>query len=97
MIVRLLGDKQYDVHDETMGKLERLEGELDAAVESGDDAAFSAALSSIIETVRSEGAPVDADQFLPSDLTVPHEGSTISDLRELLSSEPDTDTISEGA
>jgi hypothetical protein len=37
--------------------------------------------------VRTEGKPVAADRFVPSDLTLPHEGASLAELRELLASE----------
>ena len=44
MIVRILGEGQYDVADHALDRLNELDAALEAAVEAGDEAAFAAAL-----------------------------------------------------
>src|SRR5258708_36647114 len=57
MIVRILGEGQYEVSEAAAARLEELDSELEAAVEAGDDAAFKAALSASVEGVRAGGPP----------------------------------------
>ncbi|HET9092098.1 MAG TPA: hypothetical protein VFN50_06795 [Acidimicrobiales bacterium] len=97
MIVRILGEGQYELPDGLLPTLEKLDWNLNGAIESDDEDAFSAALGTLIETVRASGKELDPAVLVPSDLTVPHEGSTLADLRQLFESEPDTDTVPEGA
>ena len=87
MIVRILGEGQYELADSSAPSLEALDAELNRALENGDEAEFATALSKLAETVRSSGARVDPARFVPSDFTVPHDGSTLAEGRELLSSE----------
>ena len=44
MIVRILGEGQYDVADEALDRLNELDAAVEAAVEAGDETAFAAAL-----------------------------------------------------
>jgi hypothetical protein len=85
MIVRILGEGQFSVPDELGADLDRLDGELEAAVERGDEPTFRAALDSLLSTVREQGTEAPADNLEPSELILPHEGSSMDEVRQLLS------------
>jgi hypothetical protein len=85
MIVRILGEGQFSVPDGLAADLDRLDGDLEAAVERGDEPAFRAALNSLLSTVREQGAEAPADNLEPSELILPHEGSSMDEVRQLLS------------
>jgi hypothetical protein len=87
VIVRILGEGQYNVDDEHLDQIEELEGQLDAAIQSNDEDAFAGLLESVINAVRENGTPVGAETIAPSTLTIPHEGATIAEVRELLAEE----------
>jgi hypothetical protein len=87
MIVRILGEAQYELDDSSAEDLEHLDARLNKAIEDGDEAGFGSALAELITKVRTSGTAVDPSRFVPSELTVPHEGSTVSEVRELLNSE----------
>ena len=98
MIVRILGEAQYEVPEALLAELEKDDDRLNAAIEASDEAAFAETLQSLISSVRRSGQQLDPGTIVPSDLTIPHEGSTLADVQALLASEPDeTDTVSEGA
>jgi len=86
VIVRILEDGQYEMDDANTAQLEKLDGVLGEALRSGDKATFDAALTAIVDTVRSTGRRVDASRLVPSDLALPHPGSTIDEVRTLLAS-----------
>ena len=54
------------------------------ALDRGDDAAFATALNDLIVEVRHAGTLLAADDVRPSQLAVPHEGSTLAEVRALL-------------
>lgn len=87
MIVRILGEGQFELDDEHLESLEELDGQLDAAIEADDEEAFASVLQQVIDTVRSNGTPVEAETIAPSQLTVPHEGASLEEVRELLAEE----------
>jgi hypothetical protein len=89
MIVRILGDTQYEVGSKAKGALEELDAALVKAVESNDEAAFGDALTKLIAEVRRAGTPLAADAFAPSDLVVPFADATLEETKNLLADSGD--------
>ena len=87
MIVRILGEGQFRVDDSATAELNRLDTELEAAVEHGDKAAFTAALTSLLAQVRAQGSPLPPDILEPSELILPAQDSSMDDVRKLLTDE----------
>ncbi len=85
MIVRILGEGQLEVADDRLETLNALDRDVEAAVESGDEAAFRAALGQLLDGVRSSGTPLPEDSLDDSDLILPPADATIEEVRELLS------------
>jgi hypothetical protein len=85
MIVRILGEGQFEVPNDAADTLNRLDGELSKAAEDGDHAAFGRTLTAILGAVRAHGRPVSRHHLGASDLVVPGPGATIADVRRLLS------------
>jgi hypothetical protein len=85
MIVRILGEGQYDFADDALSALNGLDEQLEAAVEGGDEAVFRSALSSLLDAVRSSGSRHDDSTLDESDLILPPADATIEEVRELLS------------
>ncbi|MCW2848399.1 MAG: hypothetical protein JWR90_2373 [Marmoricola sp.] len=84
MIVRILGEGQLEVADDQLDKLNELDGAVEAAVETGDEAAFEAALAALLDGVRRSGSPLPEDSLDDSDLILPPADATIDEVRELL-------------
>jgi hypothetical protein len=87
MIVRISGEGQFDVPDGHVEELNRLDEDLTKAVDSGDDAQFTAALEALLASVRTAGKELPADWIGPSDLVLPSPESTIHEVREVLGDE----------
>jgi hypothetical protein len=87
MIVRILGEGQFKVDDEASAVLDSLDSDLEAAIEQGDEAAFSAALSALLAHVRDHGESVPPEHIGPSELILPHEGSSMDEVRKMLADE----------
>jgi hypothetical protein len=85
MIVRILGEGQYDVSDEAVNRLNELDSAVETAVEAGDTATFSNALAALLDGVRTVGVPHDAEALDESDLILPPADASIDDVRALLS------------
>ncbi len=84
MIVRILGEGQYDVADGALERLNALDSAVEAAVEADDEAAFSTALAALVDGVRTAGVPRAADTLDESDLILPPSDATIAEVRDLL-------------
>ena len=87
MIMRILGEGQYEVPEERLDLLNRLDSALQSAAESGDEAAFTTVLESLLEAVRDLGAPLPDETITPSDLVLPAPDSSLRQVRELLTGE----------
>ncbi|MGA2528179.1 MAG: hypothetical protein ABSG36_03335 [Acidimicrobiales bacterium] len=87
MIVRILGEGQFELDESQVGALEDLDKQLLVALEAGDEASFHAVLGQLVKKVRADGKPVAPDRFVPSDLALPHESASLEELREFLASE----------
>lgn len=84
MIVRILGDRLYEVEQPDLAGIEHLDSVMDTALKNGDEAGFSAALSEMIDKVRSNSKALPDDDDRTSDLVVPHEGATLQEVRDML-------------
>ena len=87
MIIRILGEGQYDVSEEAVEQLNVLDAQVEAAVEAGDEAAFSAALTDLHDGVLRLGVAHPVDSLDESDLILPPADATIDDVRDLLSND----------
>ena len=87
MIVRILEEGQYEVPDSEIGELEELDAKLAAAIERNDGEGFSQVLLQLAERVRTTGTALDAGTIVSSELTVPHKGASLDEVKHLLASE----------
>ncbi|KUL22171.1 PspA-associated protein PspAA [Streptomyces regalis] len=87
MIMRILGEGQYEVTEEHMNLLNELDAALQSAADAGDEAAFTTALSALLDAVRSLGTPLPDEQITPSDLVLPDADTSLTQVREMLSDE----------
>ena len=83
MIVRVLGDGQYDLPEGLEAEFERLDNHLIAHVEDGDEEAFRRELAELVALVQ-QGSELPHDDFRPSDAVLPSPQSSLEDVRELL-------------
>lgn len=85
MIIRILSEGQFDVPDDAVDGLNELDGRLQAAIDAGDDAAFSSSLGALLDQVRVIGQQVALDSLVPSTLVLPHAQASLAEVRDLLS------------
>jgi hypothetical protein len=87
VIVRILGEDQFRVDDSAVAELNRLDSELEAAVDRDDQAAFTAALRALLDQVRAQGSPLPADTLVSSDLILPPPDASMDEVRQMLTDE----------
>jgi hypothetical protein len=85
VILRILGEGQFEVGQDQLDELNRLDDAVQAAVETGDHDSFARALAALITGVRTVGMELPADYLGPSDLVLPGPDSSLEEVRELLS------------
>ncbi|MBT2487139.1 hypothetical protein J7E96_01010 [Streptomyces sp. ISL-96] len=84
MIVRIMGEGQVKVADSHFTELNKLDDELLAEMESGDDSGFRRTLGALLGAVRRFGEPLPDDALEPSELILPAEDATLEEVREML-------------
>lgn len=84
MIIRILGEGQYDVSEAALDRLNELDAAVESAVEGNDDDAFVTALTALLDGVRTVGVAHAVDSLDESDLILPMSDATIVEVRELL-------------
>jgi hypothetical protein len=87
MIVRILGEGQWDVSDEQLAVLNELDAAVESAVDGGDGETFSKSLDALLNAVRTSGSPLPDESLEDSDLILPPADATLEEVRELLTDE----------
>jgi hypothetical protein len=87
VIVRILGEGQWELGEDQVAELNAHDALVEAAVESGDEESFRSSLTGLLDAVRSRGTAVAADALVESDLILPMSDATIEEVRDLLSEE----------
>lgn len=87
MILRVLGSGQYEVGEEAMDSLNKLDALLTQAVEANDEDGFAQALGQLLAAVREQGNEMPEEYLGPSDLVLPGPESTLDEVRHLLTDE----------
>jgi hypothetical protein len=87
MIVRILSEGQWDVDEEHLIELNRLDDEVEAAVENGDEVTFANTLAALLNAVRTHGSVLPVDSLEDSDLILPPSDATLTEVRAMLTDE----------
>jgi hypothetical protein len=87
MIVRILGEGQYDVSDAALDRLNSLDAALEGAIRSGDEEAFRTALGDLLDGVRTAGVPHEVEALDSSDVILPPADASIAEVQDLLDDE----------
>jgi hypothetical protein len=87
VIVRILGEGQFDVAAHTVEAMNGIDTELQAAVEAGDEVGMRKALADLEALVRQFGERMPDDYLGPSEIVLPSPDSTLEEVRALLSEE----------
>jgi hypothetical protein len=84
MIIRILGEGQYEVDAEKLADLNDLDRAVEHAIGVGDVEEFRTALRRLLAEVHEFGTPVADDVFTESDLVLPPSDATLDDVKEML-------------
>jgi hypothetical protein len=85
VIVRIMVEGQVKLGDSHFAELNRLDDELLAEMESGDEEGFRRTLGSLLDAVRRLGTPLPDDALEPSELVLPSPDASMDEVREMLS------------
>lgn len=81
MIIRVLNEGQFRLTDDHLAELNTCDDKVEQAVDAGDQDALTAALTSLITTIRSLGEELPDDSLEDSDLIVPDAEATLDDVK----------------
>jgi hypothetical protein len=87
MIVRIMGEGQLEISTEDLATLNTLDDELEAAIETGDEATFRTALHGLLDNVRKVGKALPEDSLEPSELILPPADAAMDEVRKMLGDE----------
>ncbi|MFF4538532.1 PspA-associated protein PspAA [Streptomyces aureus] len=87
MIVRIMGEGQVRLDDGRLTTLNKLDDELLAEMERGDEPGFRRTLGALLDAVRDAGTPLPDDSLEPSELILPSADATLDEVRAMLSDE----------
>lgn len=82
MIVRISGEDQYRLDDGLHDRLSQLDSAVLAAIDAGDEAAFKAAFTELLDFVRANGSLIEDEEIETSDLILPPEDITLAEAAE---------------
>ena len=85
MIVRIMGEGQVKLEDSHFPELNKLDDELLAEIESGDEPGFRRTLEALLDAVRTLGTTLPADALEPSELILPSPEASLEEVRAMLS------------
>jgi hypothetical protein len=83
VIVRVMGEGQFEVDEEVAKGLNELDEQAEQALEAGDRVRLTELLQRMAEAVRTNGARVPDDDLSPSEAIVPPPDLTLEEAQEL--------------
>jgi hypothetical protein len=81
VIVRIATEGQYEVLDDDVEELNKLDNQAVAACTTDDEQKFNDSWAKLLEFVRSHGQPVADDHLAPSDLILPPPDVSLEEAR----------------
>jgi hypothetical protein len=87
VIIRVIGQGQYDVDDDVIGQLDKLDGRAMAALERGDEAELDRSLDEMAKLVRERGSELPENALTASEVVIPPSDLTLDETRRLFSEE----------
>jgi chromosome condensin MukBEF complex kleisin-like MukF subunit len=87
VIVRLMGEGQFEIDDGLAGRLNELDDRAQAAAEAEDEPELDRVLDEMWQVVQAGGERLADDHLSTSDVVIPPSDLTLEETRRLLSPE----------
>lgn len=88
MIVRILGEGQYDLEGDALHALKLADAKLFEAVVANDEGRYREAFDQVLSLVRGKGRQVPIDRLVESDLILPAAETPLHEARKLFTDHP---------
>ena len=96
MIIRIVGEGQWQVPDTEMEHLNRIDARVEHAIDIASQNELTEALTELVATVRTVGTAIANDNIVDSDLIVPDVSATLEEVSVWLSENPVGDGLIPG-
>ncbi|KCZ73519.1 hypothetical protein ANME2D_00588 [Candidatus Methanoperedens nitroreducens] len=83
MIVRLMGEGQYELDSKYLDEMNRIDNNIVEIVTKGDEKTFKTEFMKLTECVRRNGKKVADEIIEPSDIIIPPDDLTLEEAREI--------------
>lgn len=83
MIVRLMGDGQYEIDKKHFDELNRIDNNIVKLVTKGDDKVFKSEFKKLADYVHKFGKKMPDNVLKPSDMIIPPADLTLDEAREI--------------
>ncbi len=83
MIIRLMGEGQYEIDKKHLDELNRIDNNIVKLVTKGDGKAYKGELKKLTDYVHRNGKKMPDNVLKPSDLIIPPADLTLDEAREI--------------
>ena len=87
MIVRLMGEGQFEIDDGVAGRLNELDDRAQAAAEAEDEPELDRVLDEMWQVVQAGGERLADDHLSTSDVVIPPSDLTLEESRQIMAEE----------
>jgi hypothetical protein len=87
MIVRLMGEGQFELDKKHMDEMNKIDNNVVKIVNKGDEKAFKAEFRKLTEYVHRYGKPIPHEILKPSDVIVPPADISLEEARKIFKGE----------
>ena len=87
MIVRLMGEGQYEIDKKHVDEINRIDNALVNIVNKGDEKTFKVEYKKLTDTVRKYGKPLSNDILKPSEVIIPPADISIEEAKKIFKGE----------
>lgn len=84
MIVRLMGEGQFELPESVVAQLNALDDAAMAALEAGDEVTLDARLDDMWQLIRAQGTVLAPDDLRSSEVIIPPSDLTLEETRALV-------------
>jgi hypothetical protein len=83
MIIRIIGQGQYQVKSSLFDDLNKIDNQIVEYVQKGNEKAYKKSLAELIGTIVREGETLDHKEIIESDIIVPPSDMTLEEARQV--------------
>ncbi len=87
MIVRLMGEGQYEIDKKHVDEINKIDNALVRIVNNGDEKTFKTEFKKLTDMVRKYGKPLSNDILKPSEVIIPPADISVEDAKKIFKGE----------